>query len=384
VSDSEFIERFRALRLRASYLPDVLYFARLREGSLTTACGPLAIYTADGQTTKSAPQAAYVKEYRRVHRLRGSLRWDADPTDRLFAAAPACLGGNQQRWISTTFPWVNATTHPLLQQHVADTLVRRSCYQGKSMRALLESCDPAGSSAPRVTIVLASNRVQWMQESIANVARQTYCNLRLVVVDNHHEDCGKTWRAAAARAGFDRLEVLRMPPPNALGACLNAGMEHAVRNADILMKFDDDDYYAPSYVHEQVAALTVAGGIVGKFPLFYYSTQRSTLYVRPGSRSSLASGSHVAGGTLTFSSALWRSSPFDSSLTLGEDRDFVARARKLGHPVTTTSVFNHCNIRHALQQHTWNIADNELFVAATVVADCSWQQVPGLVEMKGS
>jgi hypothetical protein len=93
VSDSEYIERFRALRLHAVYLPEVLYFARLREGSLTTTRGPLAIYTTDGKITKSAAQVAYVKEYRRLHRQRGSLRWDQAPIDwskKPSGCAPAC------------------------------------------------------------------------------------------------------------------------------------------------------------------------------------------------------------------------------------------------------------------------------------------------------
>lgn len=380
VSDSEYIERFRALRLRACYLPEVLYFARLREGSLTTTRGPLAIYTVDGQITKSAPQVAYVKEFRRVHRRRGALRWDADPTDRLFAAGPTCLGGNQQRWFNATFPTLDAQTHPLVVAHAADTLVRRDVYGGKSLRAMLASVDAKAATAPRVGVVIASNRVQWVQAAIANIARQTYQNLSVIVVDNSHESALTEWRNAITQRKVNG-QVLRLPPPHALGACLNAGIEQMVDYVDILMKFDDDDYYAPAYVHEQVAALTQAGGIVGKFPLFYYSHAQSQLFVRPGSRPSLAASTHVAGGTLTFACDLWRKLPFDNSLTLGEDRNLIARARAQGHAVTTTSLFNHCNIRHPSQTHTWNIAEAELFAEATSVRTCAWDDVPALVGM---
>ncbi len=380
VSDSEYIERFRALRLRACYLPEVLYFARLREGSLTTTRGPLAIYTVDGQITKSAPQVAYVKEYRRVHRRRGALRWDADPTDRLFAAGPACLGGNQQRWFNATFPTLDAQTHPLVVAHAADTLVRRDAYGGKSMRAMLASIDAKAATAPRVGVVIASNRVQWAHVAIANIARQTYANLSVIVVDNSQESALTEWRTAISQRNV-KGQVLRLPPPHALGACLNAGIEQMVDYVDILMKFDDDDYYAPAYVHEQVAALTQAGGIVGKFPLFYYSHAQGQLFVRPGSRPSLAASTHVAGGTLTFASELWRKLPFDNTLTLGEDRNLIARARAQGCAVTTTSLFNHCNIRHPSQTHTWNIAEAELFAEATAVSTCAWTDVPALVGM---
>ncbi|MBP9087311.1 MAG: glycosyltransferase [Kofleriaceae bacterium] len=380
VSDSEYIERFRALRLHACYLPEVLYFARLREGSLTTTRGPLAIYTVDGQITKSAPQAAYVKEYRRVHRRRGALRWDADPTDRLFAAGPTCLGGNQQRWFNATFPTVDAQTHPLVLAHAADTLVRRDVYGSKSLRTMLASIDAKAVTAPRVGVVIASNRVQWAHAAIANIARQTYANLSVVVVDNSQASALSEWRNAIAQRHV-KGQVLRLPPPHALGACLNAGIEQVVEDVDILMKFDDDDYYAPAYVHEQVAALTQAGGIVGKFPLFYYSHAQGQLFVRPGSRPSLAASTHVAGGTLTFATDLWRKLPFDNSLTLGEDRNLIARARAQGHAVTTTSLFNHCNIRHPSQTHTWNIAEAELFAEATAVCACPWPDVPALVGM---
>lgn len=380
VSDSEYIERFRALRLRAYYLPEVLYFARLRENSLTTTRGPLAIYTVDGKITKSAPQVAYVKEYRRVHRRRGALRWDADPTDRLFAAGPSCLGGNQQRWFNATFPTLNAQTHELVLAHAADTLVRRDAYGGKSLRTLLANLDPVAVVAPRVAVVIASNRAQWVTAAIANIARQNYHNLQVVVVDNSVESNEAAWRAAIAAHNVQG-QVLRMPPPHALGACLNAGLEAVVATADVLMKFDDDDYYSPSYVHEQVAVLNATGGIVGKFPLFYYSFAQGVLYARPGSRSSMQASTHVAGGTLTFATELWRKIPFDNTLTLGEDRNIVARARAQKYPVTTTSLFNHCNIRHPQQTHTWNIAERELFAEATAVATCDWAAVPALVDM---
>lgn len=381
VSDSEYIERFRALRLRASYLPEVLYFARLRENSLTTTRGPLAIYTVDGKITKSAPQAAYVKEYRRVHRRRGPLRWEADPTDRLFAAGPSCLGGNQQRWFEATFPTLTTQTHELVLAHAADTLVRREVYGGRSMRALLAALDPAAAGAPRVAVVISSNRSRWVSAAIENIARQTYRNLQVVVVDNSLESTEAAWRAAIAARGVAG-RVVRLPPPHALGACLNAGLEAVVDSADILMKFDDDDYYGPAYVHEQVAALAATGGIVGKFPLFYYSFAQGILYARPGTRASMLPSTHVAGGTLTFSTNLWREIPFDNTLTLGEDRDLVARARARGFPVTTTSLFNHCNLRHPQQTHTWNIAERELFAEAAAVATCAWDDVPALVDMR--
>ncbi|MBP9205335.1 MAG: glycosyltransferase [Kofleriaceae bacterium] len=379
-SDSEYIERLRALRQRGRYLPEVLYLARLRDNSLTTAQGPLALYTTSGQTTKSLAHATYVKAYRQAHRQRGELRWDADAVDRAYPAPPACLGGDQEAWFRAAFPHLDHAVHPLVQAHAADTLVRRRDLGGASLRRLL--AERGGADLPRVGVVIASNRSQWIAASVANVARQRYPGLRLVIVDNSVESNEARWRSALTDQGV-AARVLRVPPPGALGACLNAGLEELAADVDVMMKFDDDDFYAPDYVLEQALVHAQCGGLVGKFPLFYYSTQRGALYVRPGRRASLGRSPHVAGGTLTFATALWRRLGFDPTLSLGEDRDLILRARARGYPVTSSSLFNHCNIRHAAAQHTWAVAETELLGpdAAVEVGVLPWSDVPPLVTM---
>jgi glycosyltransferase involved in cell wall biosynthesis len=380
-ADSEYIERFRALRLRGRCIPEVLYIARLRDDSLTTAQGPLAIYSSSGQTTKSATLIAYVKEYRSVHRRRGTLRWDAESPDRLFAAGPACLGGDQEAWFKATFPNLNQQSHPLLLSHAADALVRRDCLGGTSLRMLLDR----HRSQTTAAVIIATHRATWINAAVDNFARQNYPQLRLIVVDNSPESNVEPWNAAlAARGLLDRARVLRVPPPTTLGACLNDGIASVATSADMILKFDDDDYYAPSYVSEQLAVHSAVGGIVGKFPIFYYTENQHALFVRPGSRASIASSPHVAGSTLTFATTLWRNIPFDNSLSLGEDRDLIIRARNAGHAVTASSLFNHCAIRHAQQAHTWNIAESELFAPAiaTRVADAAWSDIVSMMAMQ--
>lgn len=347
-ADSEYIERMRWLGLREAVLPHVLYYARLRENSLTTKPGALAIYATTGAASESPDMRSYVNAYRAHHLGMKQLALGADCDQREFSVPWRCLAGAQRTQIMTLCPWLTEPAPAPVVHAAEQVLVRQAAYAGTSPASLFLACDDATPA----TAITVSRRPHFAAAILANFARQRYRGKHLVWV-MHYEGDPPTLPADLA----SRVQIVHAPAGLSLGACLNLAIERAVPGP--ILKFDDDDFYAADYMREQVSVLRQVGGLVGKFPILYRSIDL-TLHLRPRDRASMVRSKHVAGSTLTFQRDLWTKFRFDPALTLGEDRDFVLRIQGAGHPVTATTIFNHVAIRHG-DSHTWPADDRELF-----------------------
>lgn len=347
-ADSEYLERMRWLGLREAVLPDVLYYARLRENSLTTKPGALAIYATTGEAHDSSDMRTYVAAYRQHHLGMKRLAMPADADQREFAVPWQCLAGAQRKRLAALCPWLTAPTPAPVVRAAEQLVVRQAAYGGNSPASLFFACD---DTAP-ATAITASRRPHFAAAILANFARQRYRGKRLVWIMHAGGE-----PPAIPDELRSCVQFVAAPADLSLGACLNLAIDHAAPGP--ILKLDDDDYYAPDYMREQVSVLRHVGGLVGKFPIFYRSTDL-TLHLRPRDRASTVRSKHVAGSTLTFDRDLWAKFRFDPALTLGEDRDLVLRIQRAGLPITATTIFNHVAIRHG-DAHTWPAADRELF-----------------------
>lgn len=94
------------------------------------------------------------------------------------------------------------------------------------------------------------------------------------------------------------VHVYQVPESISLGQSLNAGMTRA--RFALIAKFDDDDYYSPYYLTEQVRELRrTKSDIVGKHSCLVYLGASKTLLVRsPAEKNKPVE--FVQGGTLLF------------------------------------------------------------------------------------
>ena len=205
---------------------------------------------------------------------------------------------------------------------------------------------------PLVSILLATKRPGFLPWALANVARQTWPRVELVL--------------ALHGAGFAEVEprvaelphpakVLRAPASEPLGAVLDAAVEAS--SGTLLTKMDDDDAYGADHLWDLVLAREYSGAqLVGKWLEFVYlSASNRTIRWFHG-RSERYQASVLAGGTLLVSrrdldgAGGWRRAP------QGVDTALAADVLQAGGRVYRTHAAGFMMVRHGCR-HTWNDRD---------------------------
>jgi hypothetical protein len=211
-----------------------------------------------------------------------------------------------------------------------------------------------------------SNRPHRLAGVIDAVARSTHRSRELVFVTNSDE-----YRDVDVDAALVRLRslgcgttVLRRPPDQTLGACLNDAL--GATDARFVAKFDDDDLYGAEYLSDALRAHAYSGsGVVGKHT--YYA------YLAPYDRTVLRFPTHeftysstLAGGTLVIDRERTGDVGFPD-ISLGEDRGFLARCHRRGISTFSADRFNFVQVRAG--DNTWAVGHDDFLVGSVPVAD---------------
>ena len=107
---------------------------------------------------------------------------------------------------------------------------------------------------PEVSVVIAVyNQARWVGEAIASVRTQTFADWELVVVDDGSTDA--TSEVVARHADDARIRCLRQPHAER-AAARNRGI--AATAAPLVAFLDADDWWLPTKLERQVAALAAA------------------------------------------------------------------------------------------------------------------------------
>jgi glycosyltransferase involved in cell wall biosynthesis len=166
---------------------------------------------------------------------------------------------------------------------------------------------------PRVSCIMpTSNRRSFVPQAIRCFLRQDYANLELLVID----DGPQSSRDCVPES--ERIRYLRLDQKMTLGAKRNFACEQA--RGEIIIHWDDDDWYAPRRVSTQVSALTSAGAdVCGSSQVSYYDPASGQAweyrYAAPGA-------AWVAGNTLAYRKSTWQRNKFQN-IQVGEDSRFV-------------------------------------------------------------
>lgn len=165
-------------------------------------------------------------------------------------------------------------------------------------------------------IMPTANRRRFVPAAIAQFLAQDYPNAELVILDDGDEPVGDLIPSHPA------LRYLRTPRHRNLGAKRNAACEAA--RGDIILHWDDDDWYAPHRIRVQVEALTASGAdMCGIDRALFFDPRLPAAweYVYPA-----GGAPWVCGATLCFRRAFWRERPFPDT-NVGEDACFAAAVR---------------------------------------------------------
>lgn len=202
---------------------------------------------------------------------------------------------------------------------------------------------------PRVSVLLATHRPGFLPWALANLARQTYPNLELVL--GLHGDGFPAVEPLLADLRHP-VRVVRAPRDEPLGAVLNALAEAA--GGPLLTKMDDDDLYGADHLRDLVLAREFSGAaLVGKWLEFVYLAEADCTMQWCNGESERFQTTTLSGPTLLLSrSDLDRAGGFrplpggvDPALT----RDVVAA----GGRVYRTHGAGFLLVRHR-RGHTWD------------------------------
>jgi glycosyltransferase involved in cell wall biosynthesis len=168
-------------------------------------------------------------------------------------------------------------------------------------------------SLPLVSCIMPTyNRRRFAPQAIRRFQSQDYPNLELVIADDG------TDAVADLVPADERIRYFPLDRKLTVGAKRNFACTQA--RGDIIVHWDDDDWYPVWRVKKQVEALLERGAdICGSSRVYYYdvTSDRAWEY-----RYGCSGQPWVAGNTLAYRKSLWERNPF-SDIQVGEDTRFV-------------------------------------------------------------
>ena len=244
----------------------------------------------------------------------------------------------------------------------------RSHSLGARARQVCEAARVEPPPWPRVSVLLATRRPAMLADAIANVARQRYPRLELVLAFH-----GPGFEAAvveqALRGFVQPVKLLRLDGERTLGAVLDAATAAAA--GPLLAKIDDDDFYGPEHLWDLVLAHEYSGAaLVGKFPATVYLAQSDrTLRQRrvPGETWSHS----ITGGTMLLARVDLERAGGWRPIRRHVDRALVEDVLRVGGTVYRTHDAGYLLVRHA-EGHTWQRDDADFLGGAESVHP-GWQ-----------
>lgn len=214
---------------------------------------------------------------------------------------------------------------------------------------------------PVVSVICSTNRDSTLDHLLSQVAAQTYENVELLVL-GHGIQIADDFKQRALCSGIEKVTVLHGDEAQSLGGCLNTLVDAAT--GDIIAKFDDDDFYLPNYLRDQVNTLiNMNADLVGKGSIYFYLPGADVI-ARRWKHQEHIWRNFVAGATFVGWREVFLDTPF-ADRTRGEDSDFLLRLERKGCKVYSADSFNYLCVR-GNAEHTWAISEVEILANSEV------------------
>ncbi|WP_242491740.1 glycosyltransferase family protein [Actinomyces minihominis] len=217
--------------------------------------------------------------------------------------------------------------------------------------------------APLVSALVSTNRPHQLEHVLGQMAAQQ--DVRLEVLVLCHGFTLEDARKAQLEEQFGAVTWIEEDPSTPLGECYNILARQA--RGEIVAKIDDDDYYGPHYLAEQVAALDYADAdVVGKAAHhLYLEGQDATVLRFPETEHKYRP--FVSGPTIVAKRDVVLAHPFPATFR-GEDTGFLKSVTESGGKVFSSSRFGFMQVRKVSDRHTWDIGDLEILATGQLVA----------------
>lgn len=210
---------------------------------------------------------------------------------------------------------------------------------------------------PVVEIVCVSIRSALVPDVIELVDAQTYPHRSLRVLLTDPDVTATTLKRLQTSHPDVRFDAR---PGVTLGECLNEALDTS--DADLMAKWDDDDWYGPHYLADLVREhVSTRAAVVGKHSYFAYLERSDRTVLRFPNRCH-QDVTFLAGGTLLIDRTGVSTARFPD-VNLGEDQGFLAGCAGLGLRIRATDPFNYLQVRG--MSNTWGMPD------ALFLRDCT-------------
>ena len=209
---------------------------------------------------------------------------------------------------------------------------------------------------PLVSCIMpTANRSKFIPSAINYFLNQDYPNKELIIIDDGKES------VAHLIPKDSKIHYFFTNPVGTIGVKRNVACEKA--NGEIIMHWDDDDYYAPDWINILVNGLQTSGAdIAGLNRVLFYSAITDQKFVYEDSEEDKP---WLCGATMTYWKSFWKLHPFPD-LQVGEDYSFVWNTKakvfavdyfygftSILHP-HNTSIKPIENPRHKKNPQVWN------------------------------
>lgn len=257
-----------------------------------------------------------------------------------------------QRLLENEWEWLRLSHRGYREVMLKHTYGHRAVQIANALGQKIEEKEPLAS------VVLASNRPQFIDRIVRNIGGQIYPNMEVIIIAQKYSDaqlaelenklnnCGKQFQA---------LHIIRNDSEDTLGKRLNQGI--ALSKGDYVAKFDDDDFYFPNYLQDMLIPFKFGDyGVVGKKEIFIYLESQDKTFVRYHGQRHMQTD-FLTGATLVFSRKALDTLSF-GDLNRGEDSNIIEQAKKAGIKMYVTDPFNFVVFRSKeVGNHTWQVED---------------------------
>jgi len=224
----------------------------------------------------------------------------------------------------------------------------------------------SGAKERGVSIIISTNKLEYMDNIFANYDRQEYEDKELIIILNNDRLNLGEWREKVK--SHPDVTVYQIDEKETLGVCLNYGIEKAKFN--YISKFDDDNYYGPAFLEDLMNAFEYTDAdIVGKCAGYIYFENGDILALYGEAREHCYTH-FVLGSAIIIKREVFDRVPWPTDRIWGSDTEFLRQSVKNGFKIYSADRFNYVYVRRSSQEnHTWKVKDEEQLALCRIICN---------------
>ena len=242
------------------------------------------------------------------------------------------------------------------QRERASIIGRRKILDASSISAvtdeLFKKCNVKTDFPRKISVIMSTNRPDYIDHAIENVRKQSYPEKELILV-LHGNGFDKKSIEKSLESSDLKYKIVEAPSSLIFGEALNKGLDAST--GYYVTKFDDDDEYGEHHLQDLALAHHYSGAhVVGKWGHFVYLKNSEELLHYQSDKQERFVG-HLPGGTFLITRSLLAEFRF-GRVKNAIDSELWDRLKQAGATLYSANRYNYIRIRHG--DNTWQEKDD--------------------------